>query len=105
MPSARALAAAPHTAALGAALPCSLLASGQARALAVASGLVVTPGNIPQVMLYDVSADCTVAPQVRLLAGVAKPGDRQHDARVFFVNGGAEPGHRRTVQAGAAVHF
>jgi Fe(3+) dicitrate transport protein len=69
------------------------------------AGVIVTPAKIPQYTLFDISVDYTVVPHLRLLASVANLTDKQHYSRVFFVNGGVEPGRRRTLQAGAAYEF
>lgn len=68
-------------------------------------GVDVTPAKIPAYAVYDLSADYTVVPHVRLLASVANLTDKRYYSRVFFVNGGIEPAKSRTFQAGAAIDF
>ncbi len=69
------------------------------------SGVEVTPAKIPAYAVFDLSADYTVLPKLRLLASVSNLTNKRYYSRVFFVNGGIEPAKSRTFQAGAAVDF
>ena len=71
----------------------------------IAGGVEVTPAKIPAVAVFDLSADYTVVPKVRLLASVSNLTDKRYYSRVFFVNGGIEPAKSRTFQLGAAIDF